>query len=145
VDRRTAFAAVSALVLTVTTGAVAVAANLGVLDQTDDAIGELQPVSSVTDVDDPTATPSPVETETVYVDEYVTDPGAPAPAGSAGVAPQAPPATGTIPLTAPGSGDDDDRYDSDEEWDDDRYEDEDHDDDDHDEDDHEYEGWDEDD
>lgn len=73
-ERRTALAAAGAVVLTVATGAVAVAANLGLMTGSPDAVGELTPVTAVV----PGETPTPVEVETIFVDEVVPAPAAPA-------------------------------------------------------------------
>ncbi len=63
---RTALATAAAAVLTITTGSLAVAANLGMLAD-DEPIGQLTPVTEPTAADAGVAEPS--ETPTIYVDE----------------------------------------------------------------------------
>lgn len=110
-DRRTALAAAGAVVLTVAAGAVAVAANLGLIQQADTGVGQLQPVALA---GTPSAAPS--DTETIYLDEYVTPDASGAAATNDGSA---------VPAPAPPVAGDDLGY---EEWDDDAYEDDDSDD-----------------
>jgi hypothetical protein len=94
-DRRTVAATIGAVVLTLAAGGAAIAANLGILDSTNDGpVGQLSPVADVSTTSNaPTTTAKPT-VQTIYVDQYVTD------GAQRSGSPSAPAASGQQPSSA---------------------------------------------
>ena len=132
-ERRTALTAAAAVTLTVAAGALAIAANLGILGTT----AEAEPAGALDPAVAPSPQAQPTEVETVYVDQTIhVRPRPPAPDSSASSQSAAdtaspPPVTYVDDSSASVAGSDD-AYESESHGDDGRGE-------------HTYEGWDEDD